>query len=167
MDWPLPPDDFEDTVLPDVAQALSHALAACGRVAFRCDDPPPGTDTIPPRPSPLTRVRDKVLGWAGLQDGPFTIAIASDPVAIAALFDYGGWSLGWQAALAFDPTADPAPIFGALQRGLDWQKRNLPPGARLLFGPGHDGAFAVVAAADATWLARFKCCVQEHQAPGE
>ena len=166
MNWPLPPDDFEATVLPDVTTVLSHALAACGRVAFRCDDPPPGTEAVLPRPSLLTRMLDGVLGCAGLRDGPFTIAVTSDPAAVAALFDYGGWSLGWQAALVFDPVADPSPVLGVLQRGLDWRQRDLPPGARLLFGSGHDGAFAVVAAPDAAWLARFKAGVQERQGKG-
>ena len=74
-------------------------------------------------------------------------------------FAYGGWSYGLQQALVFDPAADPAPILAALGRGLDWRRRTLPKGARLLFGSGHDGCSAVVASENRDWLDRFRAAL--------
>ena len=48
-----------------------------------------------------------------------------------------------QAVLVHEPGADLAPIVGALQNGLDWRARALPPGCHLLFEAGHDGGVAV------------------------
>jgi hypothetical protein len=70
-----------------------------------------------------------------------------------------GWSYAVQAAVVFDPDADLLPILGALRQGLDWRQRPLPDSARLLFGPGHDGDFAVIASADDVWLQRFKAAL--------
>ena len=154
VDWPLPPDDSEETILPDVVAALSRALAACGSVAFRYDEPLEGATIY--HPPPKQSVKDRLLGLAGLGNELFGLAVALDPAVIGALFAYDGWSFAVQSALVFDPAADPSPILDALRLDLDWRGRTLPEGARLLFGPGHDGDFAVVAAADPVWLERFK-----------
>ncbi|MGO4871103.1 MAG: hypothetical protein ACLPGW_10915 [Roseiarcus sp.] len=157
VDWPLPPDDGEETILRGVVAALSRALAACGSVAFRHDGPLEGAKSY--HPPPTRSVEDRLLDLAGLGEDSFGLVVATDPTAVAALFAYGGWSCAAQAALVFDPAADPAPILDALRRGLDWRRRTLPDGARLLFGPGHDGDFAVIAAADPAWLGRFKAAL--------
>lgn len=158
LDWPLPPDDFDDAILPDAAVALSTALAACGRVAFRYDDPLAGAEMfLPPQKRSIIAWG---LGLAGFGPDIFGIAVASEPAIVAALFAYGGWSHAIQAALVFDPAADPAPVLAGLRQGLDWRRRALPAGARLLFGPGHDGAFGVIAAADPVWLARFEAALE-------
>ena len=39
-------------------------------------------------------IKDWLLDVAGLGEDSFGIVTASDPVAIAALFAYGGWSYG-------------------------------------------------------------------------
>ncbi len=154
VDWPLPPEDSEDTVRPDVVSALSSALVACGKVAFRYDGPLAGAETsIPPAPRSIA---NRLLDIAGLGGNAFGVAVASDPAVAAALFAYGGWSYALQSVLVFDPEADPAPILDVLRQDLDWRGRALPDGVRLLFGPGHDGDFAVIAAIDPSWLERFK-----------
>ena len=157
VDWPLPADDSEELLRPDVIVALSRALAACGNVAFRHDSPMGGALLYEP---PLSRsIKDRLLDIAGLGDDTFGLAVASDPDAIGALFAYGGWSYAVQAALVFDPATNPAPILQALREGLDWRRRPLPDGARLLFGPGHDGDFAVVGASNGIWIERFKAAL--------
>jgi len=153
IDWQLPPDDGEETILPDVVSALSSALAACGSVAFRYDEPLRGAKIY--HPVPPRSITSRLLDIAGLGENLFGLVVATDPEVIAALFDYG-WSYAMQSALVFDLEADPSPIFDALRRGLDWRGSPLPNGVRLLFGPGHDGDFAVVAASDPAWLARFR-----------
>jgi hypothetical protein len=153
MDWPLPPDDGEETILPGVVAALSQALAACGIVAFRCDEPLEGATLYDP--APPRSIVNRLLGFAGFGENSFGLVVATDPAVIAALFDHG-WSDAWQAAIVFDPAADPSPVLQALRRRLDWRGWPLPDGARFLFGPGHDGDFAVVAASDPIWLTRFK-----------
>lgn len=155
LDWPLSSDDDGDaTIPPAVAAALGQALAACGLVAFRQDDKPYGALFYEP---PLkTSIMDRLLDSVGLAPDHFGIVIVANPADIAGLFAYGGWSLAAQAALVLDPEADQVPIVAALRQGLDWRSRPLPPGARLLFGPGHDGDFAVIAAADGYELERFK-----------
>ena len=159
--WPLPPEDSEDTVRPDVVAALSSALAACGKVAFRYDGFLPGAEiSIPPAPR---SVANRLLDIAGLGGNAFGLAVASDPTVVAALFAYGGWSYALQSALVFNPDADTRPILDALRQDLDWRRRSLPQGVRLLFGPGHDGDFAVVAAADRSWLERFKAVLSRDQ----
>jgi hypothetical protein len=158
VDWPLPPDDSDGTMLPHVIAALSQALAACGKVAFWHDGPLAGAERYDP-PARAT-LKTRLLGLAGLGDDSCGIAVASDPAVIAAMFAYGGWSFAMQAALVFDPEADPLPILGALRQGLDWRQRPLPAGARLLFGAGHDGDFAIMAAADDVWLKRFKAALE-------
>jgi len=145
IDWPLPPDDGEETILPEVVTAVSSALAACGSVAFRYDEPLAGAKIYHPAPS--CSITSRPLDIAGMGESLFGIVVATDPEVIAALFDYG-WSYAMQSALVFDPEADPSPILDALRRGLDWRGSPLPSGVRLLFGPGHDGDFAVVAASD-------------------
>ena len=154
VDWPLPADDSEESVRPDVVAALSRALAACGSVAFRHDTHLAGA--VLHQPPPARSVMGRVLDLAGLGEDTFGLAVASDPAVICALFAYGGWSYAAQAALVFDSACDPAPMLAALRDGLDWRGRSLPQGARLLLGPGHDGDFAVVAASDIAWLERFK-----------
>jgi hypothetical protein len=155
VNWPLPPDDGEETILPDVVAALSHALAACGSVAFRYDDPLEGATLY--QPGPRSSIINRVLDIVGLGAADsFGLVVSNDPATIAAMFEYGGWTLTMQMAVVFDPSANPAPILTALRGGLDWRERTLPESARLLFGPGHDGDFAVVAAANTTWLERFK-----------
>jgi hypothetical protein len=158
VDWPLPPDDKDGTILPDVVAALSQALAACGKVAFRYDDPLEGAEIYDP-PAKAT-LKTRLLDLAGLGEDSLGLVVASDPAVIAAMFAYGGWSYGVQAALVFDPDADPLPILDALRQGLDWRQRPLPDNARLLLGPGHDGDFAVIAAADAVWLKRFEAALK-------
>ena len=157
VDWPLPADDSEESVRPDVVAALSHALAACGSVAFRHDTHLAGA--VLHQPPPARSVMGRVLDVAGLGEDTFGLAVASDPAVVGALFAYGGWSYAAQAALVFDPACDPEPILAALRDGLDWRGRTLPQGARLLFGPGHDGDFAVVAASDTGWLEQFKAAL--------
>ncbi len=154
VDWPLPADASEESIRPDVVAALSRALAACGSVAFRHDAPLAGA--VLHQPPPARSTMGRVLDVAGLGEYTFGLAVASDPAVIVGLFTYGGWSYAAQAALVFDPTSDPAPMLAALRDGLDWRGRSLPQGARLLFGPGHDGDFAVVAASDIGWLEQFK-----------
>ena len=91
MDWPLPPEDSEDTVRPDVAAALSDALTACGKVAFRYDGPLAGAEiSIPPAPR---SVANRLLDIAGLGGDAFGLAVASDPMVVAALFAYGGGAM--------------------------------------------------------------------------
>ena len=161
LDWPLSPADSETTVPSDVVAALSRALAACGSVAFRSDEPPEGADTFYPagHRSAAERLRNGLRNLVGLGDAPFGLVVTTNPAAISALFAYGGWSYAAQAALVFDPAADAEPVLDALRLGLDWRRRLLPAGARLLFGPGHDGDFAVIAAANPEWLARFKAAL--------
>jgi hypothetical protein len=153
IDWPLPPDDCEETILPGVVTALSQALAKCGSVAFRSNEPLDGA--IIYHPAPPRSIKNRLLDLAGLGENLFGIIVATDPAVIAELFDEG-WNYAMQAAIVFDPEADSLPIFNALRRGLDWRGQNLPDGARLLFGPGHDGVFAVIAASDPVWIVRFK-----------
>ena len=153
VDWPLPPDDSDVTVLPEIAAALGRALTACGTVAFRYDDPLDGV--LSSRPAPTRTIRDWLLDQFGAGRERLRLVTASDPAVVAALFAYDGWGVTMQAALAFDPACDPAPILDALDRGLDWRGRALPLGARLLLGAGHDGAFAVIAATERVWLERF------------
>ena len=152
LDWPLPPGDGEDAILPDVVTALSLALAACGRVAFRYDEPLKGADAFDPAPG--RSILHRLLSFFNLGEYLFGIAVVSNADQVKALFECG-WTFAVQSALVFDPAADPAPIIAALRGGLDWRGRTLPEGARLLFGPGHDGDFAVVAAANTLWLQRF------------
>jgi len=142
---------------PDVVAAVSQALAACGKVAFRYDDPLEGAEIYDPPAK--ANLKTRLLDLAGLGEDSFGIVVASDPAVIAALFAYGGWSYAVQSALVFDPAADPAPILDALRQGLNWRQRPLPDSARLLFGPGHDGDFAVIAAPDTVWLTRFKAAL--------
>lgn len=155
VDWPLPPDDAEEAIRPDVVMALSRALAACGHVAFRHDEPSKAFLPAPPRP-----LGKRLLDLTGLGDAPFGLSIATDAAGVAALFAYGGWNCAVQSALVFDPDIDPSPVLGALGGGLDWRHRALPSGVRLLFGPGHDGDFAVVAAVEPVWLAHFKTALR-------
>lgn len=154
VDWPLSSDDAEETVRPDVVALLSQALAACGSVAFRHDHP--SGDRGVHQSTRRRSLKDRLIDVAGFGSSSFGLLVATDPVIIANLFAYGGWSYASQLALVFDPDADPAPIMAALRESLDWRNRLLPAGVRLLFGPGHDGDFAVVAAADPSWLSRFK-----------
>ncbi len=165
LDWPLPPDDADGELLPEVVARLSRALAACGHVAFRHDEQPAAALSFhPPRRPAAARLRDALLAPLGLANPPFALAIAARPAGVAELFAYGGWSFAVQAALVFDPDADPAPILAALRHHGDWRRRPLPPGARLLFAPGHDGAFAV-AAGPPEWLARFKAALAAPPSP--
>ena len=157
VDRPLPADGSEETVDLDVVTALSLALAACGNVAFRYDNPLSGAAIF--QPPPTRPIKDRLLDLAGLGDENFGLVVASEPSTIGALFAYGGWSYAAQCAVVFDPAADPAPVLHALRCGLDWRERKLPVGARLLFGPGHDGDFAIVAATDAAWLEHFKAAL--------
>ena len=154
VDWPLPSENSEDRVRPEIVAALSRALAACGSVAFRYDDHLPGAAISIPR-APRSVV-NRLLDVVGLGGHAFGLAVASDPGVVAALFAYGGWYFAVQVALVFDPEIDPAPILDLLRGDRSWRGRPLPDGVRLLFGPGHDGDFAVVAAADRAWLERFK-----------
>lgn len=154
VDWPLPPEDSEDTVRPDIVAALCRALAACGKVAFRCDEPLAGAETsIPPTPRSVV---NRLLDIAGFGGDAFGLVVASEPTIVAALFAYGGWSYALQSVLVFDPDINASPILEAVRQEPDWRGRTLPDGVRLLFGPGHDGDFAVIAATDESWLERFK-----------
>ena len=160
IDWPIPPEDCETALLPETARTLARALAACGHVAFRADDPDPAfLHYQPPSPSPGGRLLEEVRGLFGAGTDRPGLAVAATPEGVARLFDFGGWSYAVQAAIVFDPAADPAPILAALGDSLDWRARPLSAPARLLFGPGHDGAFAVVAAADPTWIERFQAAL--------
>ena len=155
VDWPLPPEDSEDTVPPDVVATLSRALAACGKVAFRYDEPLTGAEmSIPPAPRSAV---NRFLNMAGLGRDSFGLV---EPTVVAALFAYGGWSYALQSVLVFDPDIDASPILDLLRQDLDWRGRTLPDGVRLLFGPGHDGDFAVIAATDQSWLDRFRAMLR-------
>lgn len=158
VDWPSPAEECDEMIRPDVVAALSTALAACGSVAFRYDDPLPGAELRQP-PAPRS-VKDRLLDLAGVGDDSFGLVVASDPLAVAALFAYDGWSFAAQSALVFDHAADLWLILDALRLGLDWRGRALPDGARLLFGAGHDGDFGVVAARDRAWLERFQAALR-------
>ncbi len=160
VDWPLAPDDCETTLMPELARRLVRALAACGHVAFRYDEP----DTsfalyAPPLPPLGGRLVESVRNLLGSGSDHCGVAVTASAQGAERLFDYGGWSYAQQAALAFDPASDPTPIIAAVRADLDWRDRALPAAARLLFGPGHDGAFAVLAAADVEWLRRFEAAL--------
>ncbi len=153
VDWPLDQGEGEGTISASVVYALSSALASCGYVAFRYDEPLDGAVLYlrPPSRTLVSWLRYK----AGFGETLFGVVEAADHDVIAALFDFG-WTYAMQAALVFEPNADRANIFNALRCGLNWRDRPIPAGARLLFGPGHDGGFAVVATSEPTWLKRFE-----------
>ena len=154
IDWPLEPGDPENTVTSEVAAILSYALTSCGTVAFRYDEPLAfaATQSLPPPRTFGSEIRHSL----GLDKTVFGIVTATDRAVVEALFGYGGWSYAMQAALVLDPAGNPAEALEALAQRLDWRGHGLPLSTRLLFGPGHDGDFAVVAASSRFWLNRFK-----------
>ena len=155
VDWPVPANDDGDFPAA-VARQLVAALLVCGRLAFRWDaSPPPGESRPHPEPPrSILQIAKRAFGSPSALT--FGVLETSDPAVALSLFDYGGWAQGSQAVLAFDPALqNTSSLVAALQGGIDWRKRTLPHGARLLFGPGHDGAFAVVAAAGLEQLDQF------------
>jgi hypothetical protein len=155
--WPAPPPDSDDALPEPAAEVLCRALLAIGRLAFRWDAMPESLDKARFFPAPRRSPLECLASWIMPSDDAvlFGVMTTGDPAVASRLFTYGGWTAAVQAVLAYDPGADSGPIVAALQRGLDWRGRRLPAGARLLFGPGHDGAFGLVAAADAATLDRF------------
>lgn len=165
VEWPTPPDDGDEAISPIAAAILCRALLRLGNVAFRWDeDGPVAGGTLFPEPSAslVTRVAARLLH----DDARATFgAMASgDEAVVRRVFAWDGWSVGMQAALVHDPAADLAPIVQALQHGMDWRRRTLPPGCRLLFGSGHDGGLALVAASGIGMLDTFIANVDEEQA---
>lgn len=162
VEWPAPPPESDEPLPAPAAEALCRTLLAIGRLAFRWDTMPGSVGEAcffpAPRRSPLERLADRIVP----KDGSvlFGVMTTADLAVASRLFSYGGWTEAVQAVLAYDPAAESGPIIEALQRGLDWRGRTLPAGARLLFGPGHDGAFALVAAADAATLNRFAALLE-------
>lgn len=157
IEWPLPPGDSDETMTPLTAAVLCSALLRSGHIAFRWDDAASGMGGTffpePPPPSLKTRVMASLLH--GSLPATFGVLVTDDEIVARNLFVWGGWSLGGQAALVYDPAADPAPIVDALQHGMDWSGRTLPPGCKLLFGSGHDGGVALVAASSVEVLNQF------------
>lgn len=172
--WPMAAEDSDahEAIAQAAVDALHAALLRTGALAFRWDDsspPPKGKDTRyfpeprqagPPPGAPqswLTHLRDVLrLSTRPLVGMTFSVLTTSDPVTARLLFAHEGWSLAEQAVIAYDPsTSDLMPIVQVLQHGLDWRRYRLPPGARLLLGLGHDGAFGVVAAAAPEILKAF------------
>lgn len=156
LDWPLAAPDTE-RVAVDIAMAVAAALVACGTVAFRADEPIAGARWAPPpRIGPLARTARLVGRALGVPAPDRAGVVVSDSAAIAAsLFDFAGWTAADQRALVFAPGSGETVIAAACDVD-DWRGLRLPPGVRLLLGPGHDGDFAGIAAADADWLERFR-----------
>ncbi len=90
----------------------------------------------------------------------FGVLATGDETLARNVFAWDGWSVGMQAVLVHDPAADLVPIVQALQHGMDWRGRALPPGCRLLFGSGHDGGFALIAAPSVERLDGFIASVE-------
>ncbi|HEY4251614.1 MAG TPA: hypothetical protein VGM87_10450 [Roseomonas sp.] len=175
IEWPMPPDEADANGIPAAsADILCAALLRAGSLAFRWDDtaPPPSEDGTRyfPAPTPWRpprswlgrlldafRLRDLWLpGWA-----PHSVLTTSHPAIARLLAIHDGWTVSQQAVIAYDPAiTDPLPITAALQEVRDWRRHGLPPGARLLFGLGHDGGFGVAAAPDPTTLRRFTTDLQ-------
>lgn len=157
VEWSLPADEDDGPVPRDVAERIAAALCACGTVAFRADAPAGASDWYPPqKPAAVSRVSGTVARLIGLS-APLRsgVIVSNVPATVAGLFDFDGWTPCDQIVLAFDPETDHGAIVEAVRGVDDWSERALPAGARLLFGPGHDGAFAAVAATNAGWLDRF------------
>ena len=160
IEWPLPPDGGESPILRATADMLCRALLRSGRLAFRWDDDeqaPDGEQRFFPKPARpiLGRLTGGVLPL-GHDDDAFGVLTTEDPDVAAALFAWSGWIWAGQAVIVFDPALEDArSVITAVRHGLDWRRRPWPSGARLLFGPGHDGAFAAVAGVDAQALERF------------
>ena len=156
IEWPLPPDDSDEAISPPAAAVLCRALLRSGRVVFRWDDGAPATGgTFFPEPSSslVTKVMARLLHDDA--HATFGVLATGDETVARNVFAWDGWSVGMQAVLVHDPAADLAPIVQALQHGMDWRGRTLPPGCRLLFGSGHDGGFALVAASSLEMLDDF------------
>ena len=147
IEWPLPPDDGDEAISAPAAAVLCRVLLRSGHLAFRWDDgaPAAGGSFFPePSSSLVTRVMARLLHNDA--HATFGVLVTGDETVARNVFTWGGWSVGMQAVLVHDPAADLAPIVQALQHGMDWWERTLPPGSRLVFGSGHDGGFALVAA---------------------
>ena len=136
--------------------ALCRALLRSGHVAFRWEgSAPPAGATLYPEPARpwVSAVLVRLLRSDA--SATFNVVTTGDESVARNIFEWGGWRVALQAVLAYDPAHDATRIVQAVQQGLDWQRRALPPGCRLLFGPGHDGGFAVVAGASLDLLDRF------------
>ena len=137
IEWPLPPDDSDEAISPPAAAVLCRALLRSGHVAFRWDDSAPaagGTFFPEPSSSLVTKVMSRLLH----DEAPATFGVLAtgDEIVARFVFAWGGWSVGMQAVLVYDPAADLVSIVQALQHGMDWRRRALPPGCRFLFGVG-------------------------------
>lgn len=167
--WPLPPPDADGGITTEAADTLCAALLCAGSLAFRWDDemPPPSDGNTRYFPAPtqsrsprswLGHLRDalRLLDIPPVEGMPYSVLTTSEPAAARLLFTHTGWTLSEQIVLAYSPALrDPTTIVQPLQQDRDWRRNRLPLGARLLFGLGHDGAFGVIAAADASTLQRF------------
>lgn len=169
--WAQPGVDSDDHLPPEAAAALCAGLLAAGDLAFRWHDgqPAPAGARHVYR-EPAASVGERLLTASRLffpnnaDTARFAVICTDAPIVARQMFAWNGWEFGQQVALAFEPgaTAEAAAV-QALARGLDWRRRNLPAGTRLLFGGGHDGAFALVAARDAATLRRFCDAVRAAQ----
>lgn len=165
IEWPLPPDDSDEAISPPAAAVLCRALLRSGHVAFRWDDgatAPGGTFFPEPSSSVVTKVMARLLHDDA--HATFGVLATGDETVARNIFAWDGWSVGMQAVLVHDPAADLPSIVQALQHGMDWRKRTLLPGCWLLFGSGHDGGFALVAASSIERLDRFIADVEVERA---
>ncbi len=157
LDWPLASPDTEG-IAADIAWAVAVALCACGRVAFRADAPNGDARWLPPRHVGSVTRGVAAVGRALGVSAPDRagVLITESPAVAATLFDFAGWSAADQRVLVFAPDdAGENDIVAAVREVDDWHGRSLPAAARLLLGPGHDGDFAGIAAAETSWLDRF------------
>lgn len=150
IDWPLPPDELDTAILPPTAHAICTALLGCGTLAlrwFQDETTPLGQHEIiaAPERTLIQRVASSLLTPGNLHQ--VDVLATTDILSATALFAWGGWTLGAQAALVFDPEiADLDAVAAQLRHGLDWRRQEWLPGVKLLFGSGHDGGCAVIAA---------------------
>jgi hypothetical protein len=156
LNWPPPAED--DPVPPPVMDALCAALlaeAAGGGLAFRWHDRQalPNGALVYHR-MPRRTLADWLGGW--MTPARFGVITTGAATVAPALFFWTGWDHGAQAVLAHGGgDGDEARAVATLRQGREWRTAPLPAGSRLLLIGGHDGAFGLVAAADAETLHRF------------
>ncbi len=163
VEWPIQSNDEDGGPASCVIDDLCRALLSWGRIAFRFDAAREETGTRFHQ-EPAASLMSRAVGSLApeLFSPLFGVLSTSDATVARALFAYGGWSSGVQAAIAFSPVADdPTEVVRRLQRGLDWREEPLPAEARLLFGSGHDGGFAVVASSNPADLDLFETTLKD------